>query len=111
MREVGDRLAGRLDDVRRDFAVALDLGHHAALADGRGGIGRALLDATIAALAEDGMRALFLEVAEDNAAGRALYAAAGFSAVGRWADFYRRDGAEPASALVLRREIRPSEGA
>lgn len=81
----------------------------------RGGIARALLDATIQALAKDGLRALFLEVAEDNAAGRALYDAAGFTAVGRHADFYRRDGAEPAAALILRREIipeiRPSEGA
>ena len=77
----------------------------------RGGIARDLLDATIAALAKDGMRALFLEVAEDNTAGRALYAAAGFTAVGRRADYYRRIGAEPVAALVLRREIRPSEDA
>ena len=77
----------------------------------RGGIARALLDATIAALAKDGMRTLFLEVAEDNPAGRALYAAAGFTAVGRRADCYRRNGAEPVAALVLRREIRPSEDA
>ena len=77
----------------------------------RGGIARDLLDATIAALAKDGMRALFLEVAEDNTAGRALYAAAGFTAVGRRADCYRRNGAEPVAALVLRREIRPSEDA
>lgn len=76
-----------------------------------GGIARALLDATIAALAKDGKRALFLDVAEDNPAGRALYAAAGFTVVGRRADYYRRDGAEPVAALVLRREIRPSEGA
>ncbi len=42
VREIAERLAGRLDDVRRDFALALDLGHHAALADGRAGIGRVL---------------------------------------------------------------------
>ncbi len=42
VREIAERLAGRLDDVRRDFAVALDLGHHAGLADGREGIGRVL---------------------------------------------------------------------
>ena len=47
VREIAERLAGRLDDVRRDFAVALDLGHHAALADGRGGIGRVLRCATL----------------------------------------------------------------
>lgn len=41
-REVGDRLADRLDDVRRTFPLALDLGCHtgtlAGLIDGRGGI-------------------------------------------------------------------------
>ena len=74
----------------------------------RGGVARALLDAAIAAVAKDGVRALFLEVAEDNAAGRALYDAAGFTAVGRRADYYRRADAEPAAALVLRREIKPS---
>ena len=37
LREIAERLAGRLDDVRRDFAVALDLGPHAALTDDRVG--------------------------------------------------------------------------
>lgn len=74
----------------------------------RGGVARALLDAAIAAVAKDGVRALFLEVAEDNAAGRSLYDAAGFTAVGRREDYYPRAGAESAAALVLRREIKPS---
>lgn len=74
----------------------------------RGGVARALLDAAIAAVAKDGVRAPSLEVAEDNAAGRALYDAAGFTTVGRREDYYRRAGAEPAAALVLRREIKPS---
>ncbi len=43
-REVAERLAGRLDDIRRDFPVALDLGGHggplAAALAGRGGIER-----------------------------------------------------------------------
>ena len=72
----------------------------------RAGIARKLLDAAMAALADDGVEALFLEVAEDNAAGRALYDGAGFSEVGRRADYYRRTGAA-AAALVLRRDIRP----
>jgi SAM-dependent methyltransferase len=42
LREITERLAGRLDDVRREFPVALDLGPHAALADGHRGIGRVL---------------------------------------------------------------------
>ena len=48
VREIAERLAGRLDDVRRSFPVALDLGHHAALAAGRGGIGRVLRCGTVA---------------------------------------------------------------
>ena len=48
VREIAERLAGRLDDVRRDFPVALDLGHHAALAADRGGIGRVLRCGTVA---------------------------------------------------------------
>ncbi|MFO1152507.1 MAG: methyltransferase domain-containing protein [Rhodospirillales bacterium] len=42
LREVGERLADRLDDIRRRFPLALDLGCHAGtlagLVDGRGGI-------------------------------------------------------------------------
>jgi len=42
IRDVGDRLADRLDDVRRSFPVALDLGCHNGILDrllnGRGGI-------------------------------------------------------------------------
>ena len=77
----------------------------------RAGIARVLLDAAIAALVEDGVDALFLEVAEDNVAGRALYGAAGFTVVGRRADYYRRLGAAPSVALILRRDIKPCEGA
>ncbi len=72
------------------------------------GIARALLDAAIAAIAKHGVQALFLDVAEDNSAGRALYDAAGFMVVGRRADYYRRAGGDHAAALVLRREITPS---
>ena len=71
----------------------------------RRGVARALIDATIAALAKDGVRALFLEVAEDNSAGRALYTAVGFSAVGRRAGYYQRVCGAPVAALVLRKQI------
>ncbi len=77
----------------------------------RAGIARVLLDAAIAALARGGVDALFLEVAEDNVAGRALYDAAGFTVVGWRADYYRRAGAAPSPALVLRTDIRPCAGA
>ena len=42
-----------------------------------------------------GVRALFLDVAEDNTAARALNGAAGLSQVGRRADCYRRTGGDP----------------
>ena len=42
VREIAERLTGRLDDVRRDFPVVLDLGHHRAVPAGRAGIGRVL---------------------------------------------------------------------
>ena len=74
----------------------------------RQGLGRALVGATVAATAAAGASALFLEVAEDNAAARALYAATGFAAVGRRRAYYRGPDGAPVAALVLRRVITPS---
>jgi len=54
-----------------------------------------------AAAAAAGARRLFLEVAEDNAAARALYHRAGFEAVGRRPRYYDRPGAAPVDALLL----------
>jgi ribosomal-protein-alanine N-acetyltransferase len=68
----------------------------------RSGIGRALLTAVV----EDGRRAgaerVALEVAAENAAGLALYEAAGFTAVGRRRDYYGvgRD------AILMSRDLR-----
>lgn len=72
------------------------------------GIARALLDAAISTASEDGAVTMFLEVAEDNTAGLALYKASGFTTVGRRLEYYRRKGAEPCAAFILRRGIRPS---
>jgi ribosomal-protein-alanine N-acetyltransferase len=67
----------------------------------RAGSGRALLHAVIERAAQAGAGSLFLEVAADNAAARALYAQAGFEQIGRRPGYYpRRKGA--ADALVLR---------
>ena len=71
----------------------------------RRGVGRMLLDAALAAAAE-GAERMFLEVAEDNAAARALYAAAAFRAVGRRPAYYRRPGVANAPAVVLERALR-----
>ena len=72
----------------------------------RGGIGRALVEAALAALAERGAERVFLEVRESNAAARALYAALGFKEVRRRRGYYRRPVED---AIVLRAAI-PADG-
>jgi ribosomal-protein-alanine N-acetyltransferase len=67
----------------------------------RRGLGRALLAAATAAACEAGARRLFLEVAAANAAGRALYARAGFAEVGRRTRYY----ADGDDALILSRPL------
>ena len=62
------------------------------------GIGRALLNALLAEAAKRDAMDLFLEVAEPNAAARALYAGAGGKEVGRRRRYY----ADGTDALVLR---------
>jgi [ribosomal protein S18]-alanine N-acetyltransferase len=68
----------------------------------RRGIAGALLNRLLAAVA--GITpVVLLEVAEDNEAALALYAAAGFARVGRRPDYYRRVGGARVAALQLRR--------
>jgi [ribosomal protein S18]-alanine N-acetyltransferase len=67
----------------------------------RTGFGRAMLAGLVSEARRRGSRSLFLEVAADNNAARALYAAQGFRQIGRRANYYRR-AAGPADALVLR---------
>lgn len=70
----------------------------------RQGRARALLEAAAAKAAAAGAVSLFLEVAQANAAARALYAAAGFAPVGRRRGYY----GPGADALVLRRALMPA---
>jgi ribosomal-protein-alanine N-acetyltransferase len=88
------------------YVVALDAADEGeilnlAVAEGgrRRGLGRALVEAMIAALSERGVRQVFLEVRESNAAARALYATFGFKDVGRRKAYYRRPVED---AIVLR---------
>jgi ribosomal-protein-alanine N-acetyltransferase len=67
----------------------------------RQGHGGALLAAAMAQAVARGATVMFLEVAEGNAAARALYAMGGFAEAGRRRRYYP-DGAD---ALVLRREL------
>jgi len=70
----------------------------------RGGIGRALFDAVVAKAEHDGLGSIVLEVATENTAARALYAAFGFVQVGRRPGYYRQTGGRT-DALILRRGI------
>jgi ribosomal-protein-alanine N-acetyltransferase len=99
------------DETPIGFALALDLrGECEVLSLGviperrRRGAGAAL----IAALAEEarrrGAQSLVLEVAEDNIAAAALYAACGFVAIARRPHYYRRLG-HLVDASVLRRRL------
>ncbi|MBK0328654.1 GNAT family N-acetyltransferase [Rhodobacteraceae bacterium F11138] len=47
----------------------------------------------------------FLEVASDNPAARALYAACGYDICGRRAGYYPRAGAAPADAILMARPL------
>jgi ribosomal-protein-alanine N-acetyltransferase len=65
------------------------------------GFGGALLDVHLRRLAGLGIRTVFLEVGEDNAAACRLYRRVGFYEIGRRKGYYRT----AAAALVLRRDL------
>jgi len=67
------------------------------------GVARRLLDLHLRRLAALRLRAVFLEVDEDNTAARRLYARAGFREVGRRPGYYAQSGGK--GALVLRRDL------
>jgi [ribosomal protein S18]-alanine N-acetyltransferase len=67
----------------------------------RNGIARRLLAAFEAEARGRGAASAFLEVAEDNAAARALYLGAGWSETGRRRGYYPRPDATSSDALVL----------
>ncbi|HEY0972758.1 MAG TPA: ribosomal protein S18-alanine N-acetyltransferase [Gemmatimonadales bacterium] len=66
------------------------------------GIGAALLDDALAAAERAGVRDMYLEVRESNAAARSLYASRSFAQVGRRRRYYR---APVEDALVLHRAL------
>jgi [ribosomal protein S18]-alanine N-acetyltransferase len=74
------------------------------------GIGRNLVASHLARLRNVRVKALFLEVGETNTAARKLYAGLGFVEVGRRKNYYRpNESSEQVAALVLRREIDPTQ--
>ena len=69
----------------------------------RRGCATALMGALMGLCADRGIERLFLEVAEDNTAGRALYGAHGFAQAGCRKAYYTRSGGRTADALILTR--------
>ncbi|MCF8505330.1 MAG: GNAT family N-acetyltransferase [Caulobacter sp.] len=67
----------------------------------RNGVGRTLVEAAAATAAARGADSLFLEVASDNAAALALYAATAFEPSGLRRGYY----ADGADAVVMRRTL------
>lgn len=73
----------------------------------RRGLARALVERACAQALALGAAEMFLEVAEDNAAARGLYAALGFGALGRRRNYYGAGRDALLLALPLRSTTRP----
>jgi len=86
-------------DEAEILSIVVDRRHRGAGLAGR------LLRAHLGRLSARGIRHLFLEVDEGNAAARALYARLGFAEVGRRPGYFRRPDGSAANALVLRRDL------
>lgn len=71
----------------------------------RRGLARRMLDMHMGRLAALGVKALFLEVAENNGPAIALYRKAGFRDVAKRPNYYPMPDGGTAAALVLRRDI------
>jgi ribosomal-protein-alanine N-acetyltransferase len=69
------------------------------------GLARRLLNLHMGRLLGLGVRVIFLEVDEGNAAARQLYRRAGFGEAGRRQGYYTAPGGKPATALILRRDL------
>jgi [ribosomal protein S18]-alanine N-acetyltransferase len=101
---VSGRLRGFvLSRLAADEAEILTIAVDAAY-QGRG-VGRALLSENLRQAANAGAKAIFLEVAKDNAPALALYGRFGFVKVGERAGYYRRGDGTRATAVVMRRPI------
>lgn len=69
------------------------------------GIGRALVAETLQQAANAGVRAMFLEVADDNGPALSLYRRLGFAKVGERPGYYRRRDGSRALAVVMRKDL------
>ena len=88
--------------LRRGVADEAEILTLAVRPDARGrGQGRRLVTEGAARAGLGGAERIFLEVAEDNAAARALYARTGFTEAGRRPRYYGRPNGAHADALLL----------
>jgi len=102
---VGDPTAFILIRVTADEAEVLTLATDPAKR--RQGLARKALAKGEAQAHAKGAKSVFLEVAEDNMAARALYTAAGYLQVGHRPNYYLPKNAAPVAALVLRKDLWP----
>jgi ribosomal-protein-alanine N-acetyltransferase len=76
------------------------------------GVGRLLMEATMARAGRMGARHFFLEVAEDNEPGQRLYRRFGLAPVGRRPDYYENADGSRTAALTMRCRLDgPASGA
>jgi len=71
----------------------------------RQGRARALLETVHAEAAKRGAARIFLEVADDNLAARALYETCGYSVVGRRKRYYRRLDGPAVDAVIMAHDL------
>ncbi len=95
LRPIGFLLASSVVDEAEILTIGVSASHQ------NQGIAAALLHRLIERLAGKNVTRLFLEVAADNTPARALYARAGFKAVGERTGYYTRPGAPARDALLL----------
>lgn len=96
------------EEIPVGFALALDLGKECevlslgvALDKRRAGRGVSLLESVCCEARQRGAECVALEVSVNNRAARALYAATGFTVVGRRRNYYRQAG-RLVDALIMR---------
>lgn len=75
----------------------------------RQGLAGTLIAALLERARHEGLAQIFLDVAEDNTAARALYGRHGFAVAGRRRGYYVRDGGK-VDALLMRRSLGPEGG-
>ncbi len=106
------RPGGRLFEVEGGFMIANTVLDEAEIwtiavhpTKRRKGRARALLVQAMAALADQGVRVVHLEVAADNVPARALYDEMGFVQTGARRAYYRSSTGEPVDAILMQKAL------